>query len=174
MIMSKYKGQVKGFPKQVVKKMLEYQEDQGNERDIGVFVDNRTAGFSIGGFDWDDSPENVYFWESVIAKKNFDVFFAKYPKEKKRETKADDYPKIMIVADNEEELDVCDRKRVVFAKKKGLYIAWLYATTLEQAENTIEVCTWGFAKEVPEEVALTKQEIADKFNIDINLLKIKE
>jgi len=70
-----YKGQLEGFPKEVVEKMLERQEEQGNERDVSVFEEGKFAGFYF-----EDTEEGRYFWDDVIRNRNFNVFFEKYPK----------------------------------------------------------------------------------------------
>ena len=33
-----YKGEIKGFPQEIVEKMLDYQEKQGNKRNIEIAV----------------------------------------------------------------------------------------------------------------------------------------
>ena len=33
-----YKGELKGFPHEVVEKMLDRQEEQGNERDVRLYL----------------------------------------------------------------------------------------------------------------------------------------
>lgn len=75
-----YKGQLQGFPKEVVDKMLEHQERQGNEKDITVFEQNIEATKPTGGFTWEDTHEGRIFWSDVISCNRFDTFFAMYPK----------------------------------------------------------------------------------------------
>lgn len=73
-----YKGQLEGFPQEVVEKMLEEQERQGNKRDVTIFEKNRFASREHGGFDYVTAVfEN---WSRVIEHKDFDLFYAKYPK----------------------------------------------------------------------------------------------
>ena len=76
-----YKGQLTGFPTEVVEKMLYYQVEQGNKRDVTVFEDDKIAPLNKGGFSWSDTTENVYFWSNVISDRNFDIFFERYPKQ---------------------------------------------------------------------------------------------
>lgn len=76
-----YKGQLEGFPPEVVELMLQRQFEQTGKRDISVFEANRQAGKSSNGFTWEDTIEGHHFWEDVIEDKNFDVFFKKYPKQ---------------------------------------------------------------------------------------------
>lgn len=81
-----------------------------------------------------------------------------------------EYPKVMEVSDNR--IEWC--KRVVFAEKKGRFIAWALAETFEKAED--EVCThdWGYAREVQEHREISLQEIADKFGIPVEEVRIKK
>lgn len=71
-------GDIKGFPIEVVQKMVELQVEQGNKADIFVFQKRRSAGRSCGGFDFDSSIEGQYFWNQVINIGNFDIFYERY------------------------------------------------------------------------------------------------
>lgn len=75
-----YKGELKGFPKEVVDKMLERQVEQGNKKDISVFEIGAIFGVEEKGFTWEDSPEGHCFWSEVILDGNFGLFFDRYPK----------------------------------------------------------------------------------------------
>lgn len=75
-----YKGELKGFPSEIVEKMLEYQIQQRNEKDVSVLEENKYEGKREGGFYWKDTPEGILFWEKVIVEKDFNLFFEKYPK----------------------------------------------------------------------------------------------
>lgn len=81
--MSKYKGELEGFPEEVVEAMLDYQEEQGNERDVTVFERDRGLGIDGGGFTWAVTVEGYGFWGEVLGNKNFDLYFDKYPKKDK-------------------------------------------------------------------------------------------
>jgi hypothetical protein len=78
----KYKGKLEGFPKEVVDKMLDNQELQGNVGDRTVFEKDLWSGINSKGFNWEDTEDNYDFWDDVLTNKLFDVFFQKYPKEK--------------------------------------------------------------------------------------------
>ena len=69
-----YKGELQGFPKEVVDKMLERQLEQ-RERNPAVFERYAAAGAVAGGFDWDKTPEGQSFWDKVIRNRNFNLFF---------------------------------------------------------------------------------------------------
>ena len=74
------KGDLKDFPKEIIARMLDYQEEQGNPRDISVFERVSIAFQRIKGFNWYETQEKCDFWYSVINNKNFNLFFEKYPK----------------------------------------------------------------------------------------------
>lgn len=80
-----YRGELEGFPQEIVERMLCEQEKQGNERDISVFEINVIASAISGGFTWGKSVEGGDFWFSVTMRRNFDIFFGKYPKEAPQE-----------------------------------------------------------------------------------------
>lgn len=83
------KGQIEGFPKEVIRRMLECQVEQGNEEDACVFETVRQSGALSKGFEWYKTKEGNDFWLNVITGKNFNLFFEKYPKQ--------DHPKIYTV-----------------------------------------------------------------------------
>lgn len=75
-----YSGELKGFPTEVVEKMLERQVDQGNKPKVKVFEKCISADIDGGGFSWINTIEGHDFWNSVLCLQNFDIFFEKYPK----------------------------------------------------------------------------------------------
>lgn len=75
-----YKGELEGFPKEVVNKMLDYQYEQTGKRDITVLEKNMESGTMCKVFDWKKTPEGDIFWGEVIVFRNFDLFFERYPK----------------------------------------------------------------------------------------------
>lgn len=56
-----YQGDIEGFDKDVVLRMLEYQAKQGDRRDIKEFERNNCKGFI-----WRDTCEGRDFWEKTI------------------------------------------------------------------------------------------------------------
>lgn len=68
-------GEIKDFPIEVVQKMVDNQK----KLDVTVFQKDKSA--LLNGFDWEFSDEGFDFWEEVIKKENFNLFFEKYPKE---------------------------------------------------------------------------------------------
>lgn len=80
-----YKGDIAGFPFEVVDKMLHYQKQQGNSRNITVFEECRFKNDLDEGFSWNKTSEGYNFWQEVIGNKYFDKFFEMYPKEERAE-----------------------------------------------------------------------------------------
>lgn len=75
-----FKGQLTGFPEEVVEQMLNEQEKQGNKRDVRVFEDYIISDKSDYGFNWTDTELGYDFWDGVLSQKDFNLFFAKYPR----------------------------------------------------------------------------------------------
>jgi len=143
-----YKGQLEGFPKEVVEWMLDQQVAQGNKRDVTVFEDHVDAGKRNGGFDWDlmfawNGVPEINFCNKVIWQKDFDLFYQRFPKKQPEKT----FPRVMLVWNFKGEKPI---PRVVFAYKRNKYIAWAAATTIEEAENYISTFPWRHAKEINE------------------------
>ena len=161
----KYKGEIAGFPQEIVEKMLERQVEQGNERDVSVFERSRSSNKRGGGFLWIDTEEGCLFWDSVILDMDFDVFFAKYPKKQ--------YPRVMMVSND----NVTWFKRVVILEKRGEFMAWADSETIDEAKDITDVYWWNYAKEVePEQgqIELTIDEIAEKYGVKPEQIKIKK
>lgn len=81
------------------------------------------------------------------------------------------FPRVMLV--KQKSTDKWD-KRVVIAKKQGYYIAWINATTLEDAKLEVDTYKWSYGKELEDEFVITKKEISESFNIPIDKLIIKD
>ena len=93
--MKEFNGDLKGFPEEVVEKMLERQVEQGNKRDVSVFEKDSWADQPAGGFDWSSSPEELLFWCAIIEDKDFELFFKLYPKQEARTVKKDEAIEIL-------------------------------------------------------------------------------
>jgi hypothetical protein len=76
-------GQIKGFPIEVVQRMVDCQIEQGNKADVSVFQRNKIAMKFEGGFDWCNTKERQPFWCHTTAGK-FDEFWKMYPQKNKR------------------------------------------------------------------------------------------
>lgn len=66
---------IKGFPIEVVQKMLEKQQSQRGYNDIHTLQTD-----VCGAFRWSDTSEGYAFWYKVIRDKDFNLFFTTYPK----------------------------------------------------------------------------------------------
>lgn len=102
-----------------------------------------------------------YFW-TFDEVKNYNVEIIELPEEKT-------YPRVMLVSDDK----MYWKKRVVFMEKRGRFLAWVDATTLEEAENTPNTCFWEYAKEF-EPVEVTLEEIAEWKKVSKELIIIKQ
>jgi len=158
-----YKGQLEGFPQEVVEAMLNEQVKQGYPRDITVFERNKTSGNSNKGFVWYKTNDGVYFWNKVIESKNFDMFFTKYPKKS-------EYPKVMMVRDREYEYWM---KKTVLAYLGDDFIEPYVVDDGFEDGKISHVC-YRFAKEVEQPVEVTMEDVAKALGIDIKLLRIKD
>jgi hypothetical protein len=67
-------------------------------------------------------------------------------------------------------------KRKVFIQKNGYFIAWDNADTDEAVKESLRVAPWQYAKEIeePKELELTLEEIAEKFGVSVESIKIKK
>lgn len=72
------KGDLEGYPLEIVRAMLIEQVLQGNPMNIDAFSNYVIAGAENGGFDWVSSRQGREFWESVIGNRNFKRFYAEY------------------------------------------------------------------------------------------------
>lgn len=73
------KGQLIGFPVEVVMKMIEYQVEQGNSPNVRIFQKDKFQNNQNGGFSWNNTVDGYDFWYQVIACCDFNHFFNKYP-----------------------------------------------------------------------------------------------
>ena len=67
-------GEIKDFPIEVVQKMVEEQVKQGDDADVTAFQESPYSGFL-----WLKTKDGVDFWNAIIEKKNFKLFFETYP-----------------------------------------------------------------------------------------------
>ena len=77
---------IQGFPIEVVQKMLYYQVSQGNKEDVSIFQNRAITSKTPKGFNWKDTEEGMEFWNDIIRKKRFSIFFNKYPKQPTEQT----------------------------------------------------------------------------------------
>jgi hypothetical protein len=65
------------------------------------------------------------------------------------------------------------KRRVLIKMVNGMPLCWKKAETLEEAKNDVDTFTWNFIRELPTKTVLTKQQIAEKFGVEIENLKIE-
>lgn len=63
--------------------------------------------------------------------------------------------------------------RVLIKESMGKFVCWDKAETIKEAESGTHTIVWRFMRELPEKRVITMQEIAEKFNIDVELIEIK-
>lgn len=74
------KGDIEGFPVEVIAKMLERQYERTGAVSVSVFEKDKIAFAYQSGFDWDKTLEGDSFWHGVIMMRNFSEFYKRYPK----------------------------------------------------------------------------------------------
>lgn len=85
------------------------------------------------------------------------------------EPEKNEYPKVMLVSDDKKNW----KQRVVFMEKNNFFITWRYANTIETAKDVVKTNSWNFAKELPKEIIVTKEEIAKWKGCEVEQLIIK-
>lgn len=85
---------------------------------------------------------------------------------------SNEYPKVMEVSNDGYKW----HQRVVFMEKNGKFLAWAFAESIEESEYKVNTCAWEFAREIQPAATLelTLDEIADKFNVSPEQIKIKK
>lgn len=69
-------NKITGYPIEIINRMLECQESQGNNADLEVFkIKGPDTNRSRGGFDWGKTSEGIKFWSRIFNKKDFNHFF---------------------------------------------------------------------------------------------------
>lgn len=171
-------GDIKDFPIEVVQKMVEEQVRQGNPADVSVFQLRITDGRYSGGFYWAKTTDGDAFWRRVIMEKNFDLFFDKYPKEHEDDFWIDPKGRRMLVWDHNEN-DA--QERIVIAKLPNTHFPYIAVSITEEdiflEGKKHDPVIFKHAKPIPEKeeaVELTLDQIAEKFGVKVEQLKIKK
>lgn len=174
-------GAIEDFPIEIVQKMVEEQVKQGNEPDVTLFQNDATCDFFNGGFTWEETNDGEEFWDDVIVYGNYDLFFERYPKKPNL---------VYIVGDSEVGIDIIKTLEkyggINEHNFRGDSDGCVYY--IEPNNNFIEVC--DFEKEIKlwevlmatyqpidaEEfiVEITMEDVAKKFGVDVNKLRIKK
>lgn len=164
MIMSKYKGDLAGFPDEVVDWMLDQQVAQGNPRNVGVFEKNKTTDTYKGGFNWEIAVvprcyigRQYEFCKQVIEYRKFDLLAELYPKKWEFEPEIDldalPKPENVVV-----QLDVLDKMRfkAACAAMRGILSNPHYPSDLN--ENKVAAASVTYADALIEALKKEKQD----------------
>lgn len=149
-----FKGDINGFPVEVVEKMLEHQVSQGNKRDLSVFEKFKKAGFRSDGFTWGETIEGRAFWSDVIIDKKFDVFFKRYP----RVTASEEKPmfkrgeRILVWDDNEK--NASNRIGLAYVEGSRRTVITVYRDDEEKFKegSVFRISTWENWKFIPDSI----------------------
>lgn len=175
-------GNIKNFFIEVVEKMIEEQVKQGNQPNIEVFQNNNTMNAVYGGFDWDKTDDGVEFWSEVIVNDNFDLFFERYPK--KNNTNL-----VYIIGDSEIGMNIIKTlekyggiNRLNYNGNRDDVLYYINPNNniemccKETEQNLYEVLLATYTPIEAEDSVfeVTMEEIAEKFGVDINNLRIKK
>jgi hypothetical protein len=174
-------GWIKDFPIEVVEKMIEEQFKQGYLPNVEIFQKNASAGGDECGFCWCYTEDGFEFWEDVIGYGNFELFFKKYPKKANL---------VYIIGDSVIGMDIIKTLEKYGGKNTHNYIGDSDGVIyyIEPFNNTIKICdidednllyrvilTTYTAIDAEESVLeVTMEEIAEKFGVDVNNLRIKK
>ena len=174
-------GDLVGFPIEIVEIMLERQYEQIHKVDIVAFQNDRTqsAMNEEGGFRWSGTIEGQEFWNNVIRQKKFDIFFKHYP----------ELAKNVYIHGNKDN----GKEVIKELKKRGGINKYDYTGTadalyfIDPVTNYITIAskidevlqnifkTYYTEITLPKKVIeLTIEEIAEKFGVDAELLRIKK
>lgn len=155
----------------IYKRILECQVEQGNVANDELDL---VAEKSEGGFDWPETIEQWEFWNDVYDTR-FQIFYDKYPQQEKK------VPTYVVNGETYhygEEVEVSDegnewcRRLLVFTDQ-----VHILAVEGIDSENFLQgkmycTTTWKYVRKAPQITKLTKQQIADKFELDVNLIEI--
>lgn len=166
---------LEGFPIEIVEKMLQKQYEQYGEKNISVFQNDR---LSEKGFIWENTIEGHLFWQYIIRYKQFDVFFERYPKLSKNVYIFGDeklYENVIKSLEKRGGINVTnligDGGGIYYIDPKTNHIE----TCSQLDEKLYNVITSTFEKIEPDKfIEITLSEIADKFGVDVNFLRVKK
>ena len=166
---------LEGFPIEVVEKMLEKQKLQKGCTDITVLQN-----IICGGFQWDITSEGFEFWEGIILRKDFSLFFTKYPKKaecvyiyQNGTKKGSDIINTLISRGGN------NKDKLWGNSPKVYYYIQPITKEIKCVTYDDDIVHWlkTFYTEIDVESSIkeyTMQEIADKLGINVNELRIKK
>ena len=163
-----YKGQLKGFPQEVVEKMLNEQVKQGNKRDVSVFEDAVNSG-GYKGFDWENTEDGIFFWSEIIDNLNFDLFFEHYPK--KQMFKRGD--KILVWNIHEENTEEMIALTYIDGAKFPVICVEIADEYNFIIGKTFYTAGWKHWKPIQQVTEVTMEEVAEALGKELGTFKIK-
>lgn len=179
-------GEIADFPMEVVERMVYEQINQSQKPNPTVFAIKNSAAPSEGGFSWVATEDGYAFWEKVIRKKNWDLFFSKYPK---KTVVYENTNRVYAVGDHNNSEKVIDalveHGGVNKLNYKGDCDAWLYY--IEPTTNIIRVCdiycdtklyevimALYTQLEIDKTVEVSMEDIAEMMGVNVSDLRIKK
>jgi hypothetical protein len=166
---------LKGFPIEVVEKMLERQKEQKGYRNISEFQASNRSGFS-----WIASPEGHRFWQDIIQLRKFNLFFERYPRKNKYVyIYQDDTKNGKDIINTLIKHGGVDSLALTGESKDSIYYSRLSDNTIvaispQSPEGSLIKTFYTEIQPEPSVTEYTMQEIADKLGIDVNELRIKK
>lgn len=181
-------GEIADFPMEVVERMVYEQVSQRQKPNPTVFAIKKSAAPSEGGFAWAATEDGFIFWEKVIRKKDWDLFFSKYPK-KTVVYENTNKNWVYAVGDHNNSEKVIDalveHGGVNKLNYKGDCDSWLYY--IEPTTNIIQVCdiycdtklyevimALYTQLEIDKTVEVSMEDIAEMMGVNVSDLRIKK
>lgn len=178
------KGEIADFPLEVVERMVECQEEQGNHPNVIIFQNHKDTPSRKGGFDWKETREGVGPWSAAINYKNFKPLLSLLEMEESNNNQT--------LQLNGVELKPGDRvnyiapegsrhTRVFVAYVEGLPRPYIICTQDRWAEiqagcnkqKNVIFADSNSVSPIREKVKLTKEQIAEKFGVDADLIEFE-
>lgn len=172
-------GELENFPIEIVKKMLQEQYKQVGKMDISIFQDSRFTDKPRGGFHWSDTIEGYAFWNTILNFKRFNIFFERYPELSKNvyiHGDKNNCKEIIKELENRGGINKYDyggnTDSLYYIDPVTNYIA--IAPKMEESLQNI-LKTYYTEITLPKKIVeLTMEEIAEKFGVNAELLRIKK
>jgi hypothetical protein len=179
-------GKIADFPMEVVERMVYEQINQRQKPNPTVFAMKTSAAPGEGGFSWAATEDGYAFWEKVISKKDWDLFFSKYPK---KTVVYENKKKVYAVGNHKNRRKVIstliDHGGINKLNYTGDCETWLYY--IEPNTNIIQVCDmFNETKlsemimalytplEIETTVEVSMEDIAKMMGVNVSDLRIKK
>ena len=171
-------GDIEDFPIEVVEKMVEEQVRQDNKADVTIFQAVSHRDKRHGGFCWEITEDGVSFWHNVIIKRDFDLFFKKYPRVDS---------KVYIIGDSKIGIDIIKtlekyggvNKYGLEGKDDGViyYIDpmtnFITLTDIDSERYNVVAATFKCIEAEEHKIVVSLQKIAELLGVDISRIAIK-